>query len=551
MCGGKPISIATAGSLSTNTANGTSTSNTTLANSIPRGTFCDSGSLCFSSECLNACDIGTNKGVTSCNCNGHEAKPDYYCGVNTTNLPIPTCGLSACSGPDWKCACEDSATTCFATAVLADGTLTNGTCYNMCPSSQPFSSSSCLCNGSKCPAGSICKTGICDYGDTTFSVASEDFNAASKILSFIIVATPNDTNHIVTGINATSDYPGVPLNLNGTYLKNSGAANQFLFAGIQIVSCGDSVSVLFTAEVCLVGGQQQTATNSGSCRPNTPSLQKSFTITVSTTSDCLITLSLNTFSVDGFVQDVNTGSSTLLASMDTWQFVLHSDELLKAGSYINVKSATINDDTATIALDSSCFVLLNAGYGVTTFTVVARMMNSSISTFKDTGAYKSVTTQRCAGIDGGFLLAGKTAPVTYHFSFDLDFTSTSPPKTVGGSISVSSSAVQSAKSRRDSPSVDSTIPKTGRVDLAANVGSTILGNGVSKPKASPVSGTTSLSAGVIIAILAGVVMGVLMTVAIIFGFNKYRHSKAATLDAKGKKPAAHEPTEVSSFIVAA
>ncbi|KAJ3240114.1 hypothetical protein HDU81_004534 [Chytriomyces hyalinus] len=474
------------------------------------GEFCKIGSLCFTGTCLQKCNVGVNTDATPCNCNNHVARPDYYCRDSVTALPIPACGRSECKGPSWDCACEAVDETCFATVPLQNGTLTHGACYKACPTVEPFSSNECLCNGTKCPTGSVCANGICNYGNTTFLVISQDFNSITKTLSLVLGAIPNDANHFVSGMKGTSGYPGFSANFVGAYVVNQGVENQFSFPDITLENCGDTVVVQFVAQICLADSPQ-TVSSVGSCRPNSPPLQKSFTITATTTSTCAIALEVNSFSVEGMVQDLNTGSSVILLADNVWQFVLHSSELQEAGMYIDVLSVSINDKAASVLMDSKCFTLVNAGFGTSTFTTTARVMNNTLASYKDVA--KSGARLVCSGPQRGFLLAKKEAGVTYTFSFDLGFGATIPPTSIGGGSS-GAGATQSGLKRRG-VTTSNAVPSGSRVALSANVGSTLALSNSTNPE-SGFNANKGLTGGQIVGVVAGA-----LVVICVFGLVTY------------------------------
>ncbi|KAI8832306.1 hypothetical protein BJ741DRAFT_667322 [Chytriomyces cf. hyalinus JEL632] len=470
----------------------------------PLGDFCKIGSLCFTGTCLQKCNVGVNTGATPCNCNNHVARPDYYCRDSITALPIPACGRSECKGPSWECACDKADETCFATVPLQNGTLTHGACYKACPTVEPFSSSECLCNGAKCPTGSVCANGICNYGNTTFLVISQDFNAITKTLSLVLGGIPNDTNHIVSEMKGASDYPGFSTNFVGTYLVNQGVENQFIFPEIALENCGDTVVVQFMAQICLVD-TPQTISSVGSCRPNSPTLQKSFTITATTTSTCAIALVVNSFSVEGMVQDINTGSSVILLADNVWQFVLHSSELQEAGMYIDVLSVSLNDKAASVLMDATCFTLVNAGFGTSTFTTTARVMNNTLTSYKDvaeSGGARLV----CSGPQRGFLLAKKEAGVTYTFSFDLGFGASIPPTSIGGGGSSGTGGTMQPALKRRAVTMSNELPSGSRVALSANVGSTLVRSNSSNPDSGSLNAGKGLTAGQIVGVVGGVLI---------------------------------------------
>ncbi|KAI8827983.1 hypothetical protein BJ741DRAFT_627754 [Chytriomyces cf. hyalinus JEL632] len=479
----------------------TASSNSSMKTAArPLADFCKIGSLCFTGTCLQKCNVGVNTGATPCNCNNHVARPDYYCRDSVTALPIPACGRTECKGPSWECACDQADETCFATVPFQNGTLTHGACYKACPTVEPFSSSECLCNGTKCPTGSVCANGICNYGNTTFLVISQDFNAITKTLSLVLGAIPNDTNHIVSDMKGSSDYPGFSTDFVGTYLVNQGVANQFIFPDIALENCGDTVVVQFMAQICLVDSPQ-TISSVGSCRPNSPTLQKSFTITATTTSTCAIALVVNSFSVEGMVQDINTGSSVILLADNVWQFVLHSSELQEAGMYIDVLSVSLNDKAASVLMDATCFTLVNAGFGTSTFTTTARVMNNTLTSYKDVA--ESGARLVCSGPQRGFLLAKKEAGVTYTFSFDLGFGASIPPTSIGGGGSSGTGGTMQSALKRRGVTMSNELPSGSRVALSANVGSTLVRSNSSNPDWGSLNSNKGLSAGQIVGVVAG------------------------------------------------
>ncbi|KAJ3397474.1 hypothetical protein HDU80_009544 [Chytriomyces hyalinus] len=347
-------------------------------------------------------------------------------------------------------------------------------------------------------------------------VISQDFNAITKTLSLVLGALPNDTNHIVSGMTGVSDYPGFSTNFVGTYLVNQGVVNQFVFPDIALENCGDTVVVQFMAQICLVD-TPQTISSVGSCRPNSPSLQKSFTITATTTSTCAIALVVNSFSVEGMVQDINTGSSVILLADNVWQFVLHSSELQEAGMYIDVLSVSLNDKAASVLMDASCFTLVNAGFGTSTFTTTARVMNNTLTSYKDV-AESGVARLVCSGPQRGFLLAKKEAGVTYTFSFDVGFGAAIPPTSIGGGSSSSNSAgtgtggtMQSGMKRRG-VTMSNELPSGSRVALSANVGSTLVRSNSSNADTGSLNSNKGLTGGQIVGVVAGA-----LVVIVVFG----------------------------------